>query len=78
MSDTFEKLQNIIADRLSVSKDKIVPEASFMQDLGADSLDTYDIVFAIEEEFKIQVPDDKANEINTVGDVVKYIDELKK
>lgn len=78
MSDTFEKLQNIIADRLSISKDKIVPEASFMQDLGADSLDTYDIVFAIEEEFKIQVPDEKANEINTVGDVVKYIDELKK
>ena len=78
MSDTFEKLQNISADRLSISKDKIVPEASFMQDLGADSLDTYDIVFAIEEEFKIQVPDEKANEINTVGDVVKYIDELKK
>lgn len=78
MSDTFEKVKKIIAERLDVDPKKIVPEASFMRDLGADSLDTYDLVFAIEEAFEIEVPDDKANEVETVGDVVKYLDSVLK
>lgn len=78
MSNTFEKVKKIIAERLDVDEKKIVLEASFMRDLGADSLDTYDLVFAIEEAFGIEVPDEKANEVETVGDVVKYLDSVLK
>lgn len=78
MAETFERVKKIIAERLEVEESKITAEASFMQDLGADSLDTYDLVFAIEEEFDVQVPDEKANEIETVGDVVKYLEEAGK
>ena len=78
MADVFDRVKAIIVDRLEVEESKITREASFMQDLGADSLDTYDLVFAIEEEFDVQVPDDKANEIETVGDVVGFLEEAIK
>ena len=78
MADVFDRVKAIIVDRLEVEESKITREASFMQDLGADSLDTYDLVFAIEEEFDVQVPDDKANEIETVGDVVGFLEEAGK
>lgn len=78
MEEIFDKVKKIIAERLDVDATKVTMDASFIQDLGADSLDTYDLVFAIEEEFDVQVPDDRANEIETVGDVVRFIDALSK
>lgn len=73
MDDIFEKVKKLIAEKLEVEEDKIKPEASFRQDLGADSLDTYELVYAIEEEMGITIPDEKANEFETVGDAVDYL-----
>jgi acyl carrier protein len=73
MDDIFEKVKKLIAEKLEVEEDKIKPEASFRQDLGADSLDTYELVYAIEEEMGITIPDEKANEFETVGDAVEYL-----
>ena len=73
MDDLFEKMKKLIADRLEIEESKITPESSFRQDLGADSLDTYELVYAIEEELGISIPDEKANEFETVGDALKYI-----
>lgn len=73
MDDLFEKIKKLIAEKLEVEEDKITMEASFRQDLGADSLDTYELVYAIEEEMGITIPDEKANEFETVGDAVNYI-----
>jgi len=73
MEDIFEKIKKLIAEKLEVEEDKIKPEASFRQDLGADSLDTYELVYAIEEEMGITIPDEKANEFETVGDAVEYL-----
>jgi acyl carrier protein len=73
MDDIFEKVKKLIAKKLEVEEDKIKPEASFRQDLGADSLDTYELVYAIEEEMGITIPDEKANEFETVGDAVEYL-----
>jgi acyl carrier protein len=73
MDDIFEKVKKLIAEKLEVEVDKIKPEASFRQDLGADSLDTYELVYAIEEEMGITIPDEKANEFETVGDAVEYL-----
>ena len=64
----FEKLQNIIADVLNLEKDKITPETTFVDDLGADSLDVFQIIMGIEDEFDIQIPDDAAESIVTVND----------
>jgi len=71
--ELFEKLKKLIADKLEVEESKITPEASFRQDLGADSLDTYELVYAIEEEMGIQIPDEKANEFETVKDALEFI-----
>ena len=73
MDDLFEKIKKLIAEKLEVEEDKITMDASFRQDLGADSLDTYELVYAIEEEMGITIPDEKANELETVGDEVNYI-----
>jgi acyl carrier protein len=68
-----EKVKKIIAEQLGVKEDQIVPEASFINDLGADSLDTVELVMALEEEFDIEIPDEDAEKIKTVGDAVNYI-----
>lgn len=69
----FEKLQNIIADVLNIDKSKITPEITFVDDLGADSLDVFQIIMGIEDEFDIQIPDDAAESIVTVNDAVVQI-----
>lgn len=71
--ELFDKLKKLIADKLEVDEAKITPEASFRQDLGADSLDTYELVYAIEEELGITIPDEKANEFETVKDALEFI-----
>jgi len=73
MEELFEKMKKLIAEKLEIDEDKITPESSFRQDLGADSLDTYELVYAIEEELGISIPDEKANEFETVGDAMEYI-----
>ena len=74
MSDTAERVKKIVVEHLNVDADKVVEGASFIEDLGADSLDTVELVMAFEEEFGIEIPDDAAESIVTVGDAVKYID----
>ena len=70
-----EKVKDIISEQLGVKKEEIKPESSFIDDLGADSLDTVEVVMALEEEFGIEIPDEDAEKITTVGEAVKYIDE---
>lgn len=70
-----EKVKSIIAEQLGVKPEEVVPAASFIDDLGADSLDTVELVMAFEEEFSIEIPDEDAEKITTVGDAVKYIEE---
>ena len=77
MSDTFERVQKIVVEHLGVESEKVKPEASFIDDLGADSLDTVELVMAFEEEFQIEISDDAANDIQTVKDAVNYIDKTK-
>ncbi len=72
---TFEKVKGIVVDQLDVDADKVKPEASFANDLGADSLDTVELVMALEEEFDIEIPDEAAEKIDTVGKAVNYIEE---
>lgn len=71
----FEKIKAIIVEQLGVDEGEVVPEAHFIDDLGADSLDTVELVMALEEEFGIEISDEDAEKIQTVGDVMKYIDE---
>jgi len=73
MDELFEKMQKLIADKLEIEESKITIDASFRQDLGADSLDTYELVYAIEEEMGISIPDEKANEFETVRDAYDFI-----
>ena len=73
MDDLFEKLKKLIADNLEIETDKITLDSSFRQDLGADSLETYELVYAIEEELGISIPDEKANEFETVRNAIDYI-----
>jgi acyl carrier protein len=73
MDELFEKMKKLIADKLEVDEDKITMDSSFRQDLGADSLDTYELVYAIEEEMGISIPDEKANEFETVRDALEYL-----
>jgi acyl carrier protein len=73
MDELFIKIKKIIAEKLEVEEDKITLEASFRQDLGADSLDTYELVYGIEEELGITIPDEKANEFETVKDAYEFI-----
>ena len=70
-----DKITEIIVEQLGVKPEEVVPEASFVDDLGADSLDTVELVMALEEEFGIEIPDEDAEKIQTVGDAVRYIDE---
>ena len=71
----FEKVRDIIVDQLGVDESAVVPEASFIDDLGADSLDIVELVMALEEEFDIEIPDSDAEKVVSVGDVVEYIKE---
>ena len=72
------KVKSIIADQLGVSEDEIKVESSFIEDLGADSLDIVELVMAMEEEFEIEIPDEEAENIKTVGDAMNYINTHKK
>ncbi len=73
MSDIAERVKKIVVEHLGVESDKVVDSASFIDDLGADSLDTVELVMAFEEEFSVEIPDDAADTILTVGDAVKFI-----
>jgi len=75
MSDAESKVREIIVNELGVEAEKVTPEASFVEDLGADSLDTVELVMAFEEEFGIDIPDEDAEKLRTVGDAIKYMDE---
>ena len=69
-----EDIRKIIAEQLGVKEEEVIPEASFIDDLGADSLDTVELVMALEEEFEIEIPDEEAEKITTVGQVMDYVD----
>lgn len=73
MSDIKDRVAKIVVEHLGVDEDKVAESASFIDDLGADSLDTVELVMAFEEEFGLEIPDDAAETIQTVGDAVKYI-----
>ena len=77
MTDIKEKVQKIIVEHLGVDKEKITETASFTEDLGADSLDTVELVMAFEEEFGIEISDEDAGKITTVADVINHIEKLK-
>ena len=72
-----ERVKTIIVEQLGVDADEVTPEASFVEDLGADSLDTVELVMALEEEFGHEIPDEEAEKLQSVGDVIKYIEELQ-
>ena len=74
MSDIASKVKAIIVDKLGVDESEVVNEASFTNDLGADSLDTVELIMEFEKEFDIQIPDDQAEKIETVGQAVQYIE----
>ena len=74
MTDVADRVKKIVVEHLGVDEGKVTENASFVDDLGADSLDTVELVMAFEEEFGIEIPDDAAESIVTVGDAVKYID----
>jgi acyl carrier protein len=78
MDELFEKIKKLIAEKLEIDAGKITLEATFRQDLGADSLDTYELVYAIEEQMGITIPDEKANEFETVKDAYDYIKSQQK
>lgn len=82
MADTtdelFKKIQKLIAEKLEIDESKITMDSSFRGDLGADSLDTYELVYAIEEELGVSIPDEKANEFETVRDAYNFIKENQK
>ena len=73
MADVEAKVKDIIINELGVEPEKVTPEASFVEDLGADSLDTVELVMAFEEEFGMEIPDEEAEKLQTVGDAIKYI-----
>lgn len=75
MSEVQSKVVAIIVDKLGVEENEVSPEASFTNDLGADSLDTVELIMEFEKEFNIAIPDDQAENIQTVGDAVSYIEE---
>jgi acyl carrier protein len=74
MSEISEKVKSIIVDKLGVEEKEVVPEASFTNDLGADSLDTVELIMEFEKEFNIAIPDDQAEKIGTVQDAISYIE----
>ena len=75
MSDIADRVKNIVVEHLGVDAEKVVEGASFIDDLGADSLDTVELVMAFEEEFGIEIPDDAAENIQSFGDAVKFIED---
>lgn len=75
MSSVFDKVKAIIVEQLSVEEDEITMESTFVEDLGADSLDIVELVMAFEEEFDMEIPDEDAEKIKTVGDAVKFIED---
>ena len=75
MSNVQDKVRSIIAEQLGVKPEQVTPQASFIDDLGADSLDTVELVMALEEEFGVEIPDEEAEKLVTVGDATKYIEE---
>ena len=78
MSEIASKVQKIIVDKLGVEESEVTPTASFTNDLGADSLDTVELIMEFEKEFGISIPDDQAEKIATVGDAINYIEEHSK
>ena len=75
MSDISSRVKAIIVDKLGVDENEVVTEASFTNDLGADSLDTVELIMEFEKEFNLSIPDEKAETISTVGDAIKYLEE---
>ena len=75
MADIESRVRDIIVNELGVEPSKVTSEASFVEDLGADSLDTVELVMAFEEEFGIEIPDEDAEKMETVGDAIKYLEE---
>jgi acyl carrier protein len=73
-----EKVKSIIAEQLGVKIEEVKPEASFIDDLGADSLDTVELIMALEEEFSVEIPDEDAEKMTKVGDAIKYIEDKAK
>jgi acyl carrier protein len=78
MSSTFDRVKKVVVEQLEVSEDQVTPTASFVDDLGADSLDVVELVMGLEEEFDIEIPDEDAEKIATVGDAISYIDDKTK
>lgn len=78
MSDIATRVKSIIVDKLGVDESEVTPTASFTNDLGADSLDTVELIMEFEKEFNISIPDDQAEKIGSVGDAIKYIEEKGK
>ncbi len=72
-SKIFDQVKKVVVDQLGVSEDEVKKEASFVDDLGADSLDTVELVMALEESFGLEIPDEEAEKIKTVGDTVNYV-----
>ncbi len=75
MSEIAEQVKQIIVDQLAVSDTEVTPEATFAQDLGADSLDTVELIMKLEQHFEIDIPEEKSENIKTVGDAIKFIEE---
>ena len=73
-----QRVKDIVVEQLGVKPDQVTPQAKFIEDLGADSLDTVELVMALEEEFGIEVPDEQAEKLQSVGDVIKYVEESQK
>jgi acyl carrier protein len=78
MSAIADKVKKIVVENLAVSEDQVTPEARFVEDLGADSLDLVELVMAFEEEFNSDIPDEDAEKLTTVGDAIKYIEDRSK
>jgi acyl carrier protein len=72
-----QRVKKIIVEQLGVKEDQVSPEAKFIEDLGADSLDTVELVMALEEEFGNEIPDEEAEKLQSVGDVIKYIEDMQ-
>ena len=77
MSDIAEKVKSIIVEKLGVEASEVTPEASFTNDLGADSLDTVELIMEFEKEFSVSIPDDQAENIQTVGQAIAYLENSK-
>ena len=73
-----QRVKDIVVEQLGVKPEQVTPQAKFIEDLGADSLDTVELVMALEEEFGIEVPDEQAEKLQSVGDVIKYIEDAQK